>query len=211
MSFPRMTSLCISTGVRACTALIGITLTAVPTFAQRAEIDSSKSVITVHVFKSGLFSSFAHDHVIQAPVASGGIDVQEKSVTLTFNVADMKVLDPGTSDSERKDIDATMKGPKVLDGAQFPAIGFTSSSVKASGGDRNEVTGTLKVHGVSRQITAPVTIHEGKYSGSLTLKQTDYGITPVKIAGGAVRVKDEIAIEFEVVPVSASAVHGTNH
>src|SRR6516164_5427218 len=210
MSFPRMTSLCISTGVRACTALIGITLTAVPTFAQRAEIDSSKSVITVHVFKSGLFSSFAHDHVIQAPVASGGIDVQEKSVTLTFNVADMKVLDPGTSDSERKDIDATMKGPKVLDGAQFPAVSFTSNSVKALGTDRNEVTGTLKIHGVSRQITAPVTFHDGKYSGSLTLKQTDYGVTPVKIAGGTVRVKDQITIEFEVVPTS-TATHGATH
>ena len=34
--------------------------------------------------------------------------------------------------------------------------------------------------------------------GSITLKQTDYGITPVKIAGGAVRVKDGIVIEFQV-------------
>jgi polyisoprenoid-binding protein YceI len=195
----------------ACAVLLGITLAAVPTFAQSAEIDSTKSVITVHVFKSGLFSGFAHDHVIQAPVASGGIDVQEKSVTLTFNIADMKVLDPGSSDSERKDIDETMKGPKVLDGSQFSTISFASNSVKTSGTDRNEVTGTLKIHGVSRQITAPVTLHDGKYSGSLALKQTDYGITPVKIAGGAVRVKDEITIEFEVVPASAAASHGANH
>jgi hypothetical protein len=34
----------------------------------------------------------------------------------------------------------------------------------------------------------------------VTLKQTDYGITPVKIAGGAVKVKDEIVIEFSVSP-----------
>ena len=194
----------------ACALSVAITLAAVPTSAQRAEIDSTKSVITVHVFKSGLFSGFAHDHVIQAPIASGGIDAQEKSVTLTFNVADMKVLDPGTSDSERKDIDETMKGPKVLDGAQFPAISFTSNSVKALGNNRNEVAGTLKIHGVSRQIAAPVTFHDGKYSGSLTLKQTDYGITPVKIAGGTVRVKDEITIEFEIVPASA-ATHGATH
>ena len=210
MFLPRMTSTCITKGVMACTVSVAITLAAVPTSAQRAEIDSTKSVITVHVTKSGLFSGFAHDHVIQAPVASGGIDAQEKSVTLTFNVADMKVLDPGTSESERKDIDETMKGPKVLDGAQFPAISFTSNSAKALGTDRNDVIGTLKIHGVSRQITAPVTFHDGKYSGSLTLKQTDYGITPVKIAGGTVRVKDEITIEFEVVPASA-ANHGASH
>jgi polyisoprenoid-binding protein YceI len=194
----------------ACAVSVAITLAAVPTSAQHTEIDSTKSVVTVHVFKSGLFSGFAHDHVIRAPVASGGIDAQERSVTLTFNVADMKVLDPGTSDSERKDIDETMKGPKVLDGAQFPMISFTSNSAKASGINRNEVAGTLKVHGISRQITAPVTFHDEKYSGSLTLKQTDYGITPVKIAGGTVRVKDEITIEFDVVPASA-ATHGATH
>ena len=210
MFFPGMIPTSISKGVMACAVSVAITLAAVPTSAQRAEIDSTKSVITVHVFKSGLFSGFAHDHVIQAPVASGGIDAQEKSVALTFNVADMKVLDPGTSDSERKDIDETMKGPKVLDGAQFPAISFTSNSVKALGIDRNEVIGTLKIHGVSRQITAPVTFHDGKYSGSLTLKQTDYGITPVKIAGGTVRVKDQITIEFEVVSASA-ATQGATH
>ena len=211
MSFPLISSPRISRGKMACAVLVGITLARTLAIAQRAEIEPTKSVITVHVFKSGLFSSFAHDHVIQAPVASGGIDVQEKSVTLTFNVADMKVLDPGTSDSERKDIDATMKGPKVLDGAQFPTISYSSNSVKASGADRNEVTGTLKIHGVSRQITAPVTFHDGKYSGSLALKQTDYGITPVKIAGGTVRVKDEITIEFVVRPASANTAHGASH
>jgi polyisoprenoid-binding protein YceI len=91
----------------------------------------------------------------------------------------------------------------VLDAAQFPTISFASSSVKTSG-DRSDVTGTLKLHGASRQITVPVTWHDGKYLGSVSLKQTDYGITPVKIAGGAVRVKDEITIEFSIVPASGA-------
>ena len=214
MFISRATSPCTFNHVIARTLLVvvrlWITLAVVPTLAQQAHIDSTKSNVTVHVFKSGLFSGFAHDHVIQAPIASGSIDSDDKSVTLTFNVVDMKVLDPGASDSERKDIDATMKGPKVLDGTQFPVISFTANSAKLSGTDRHEVTGTLKIHGVSRQITAPVTFHDEKYSGSLTLKQTDYRITPVKIAGGTVRVKDEITIEFEVVPASA-ATHGATH
>ena len=184
-------------------ALLTLGLTTAFASAQRLAIDSGKSSVTIRVFKSGLFAGLAHDHTIQAPVATGNIDVQEKSVNLTFNVADMKVLDPGESDSNRKDIDTTMKGPKVLDGAQFPTISFASSSVKTSG-DRTEVTGTLKLHGASRQITVPVTWQDGKYTGSLSLKQTDYGITPVKIAGGAVRVKDEITIEFNIVPASGA-------
>jgi hypothetical protein len=46
----------------------------------------------------------------------------------------------------------------------------------------------------------PVELRDGKYLGSVTLKQTDYGITPVKIGGGAVRVKDEIIIELSIAP-----------
>jgi polyisoprenoid-binding protein YceI len=190
--------------------LLALGLTPVLASAQRLAIDSAKSSVTVRVFKSGLFSGLAHDHTIQAPVAMGSIDTQEKSVTLAFNVADMKVLDPGESDSNRKDIDATMKGPKVLDGGQFPTISFTSKSVK-SAGDRSEITGTLKLHGASREITVPVTWQDGKYTGSLSLKQTDYGITPVKIAGGVVRVKDEITIEFSIVSATANTTSGAIH
>jgi polyisoprenoid-binding protein YceI len=186
-------------------ALLTLGLTPALASAQRLTIDSEKSSVVIHVFKSGLFSGLAHDHTIQAPVATGNIDMQEESVTLAFSVADMKVLDPGESDSNRKDIEATMKGPKVLDGAQFPTISFATSLVKTSG-DRSEVTGTLKLHGASRQITVPVAWQHGKYTGSLSLKQTDYGITPVKIAGGAVRIKDEITIEFSIV-LTSGAIH----
>jgi polyisoprenoid-binding protein YceI len=186
-------------------ALITLGLTPALASAQRLAIDSAKSSVVIHVFRSGLFSGLAHDHTIQAPVATGNIDMQEKSVTLAFNVADMKVLGPGESDSNRKDIDATMKGPKVPRRSAVPTISFASSSVKISG-DLSEVTGTLKLHGASRQITVPVAWQDGKYTGSLSLKQTDYGITPVKIAGGAVRVKDEITIEFSIVPASG-AIH----
>ena len=34
--------------------------------------------------------------------------------------------------------------------------------------------------------------------GSTSLKQTDFGITPISIAGGTVKVKDEVRIEFDV-------------
>jgi hypothetical protein len=32
----------------------------------------------------------------------------------------------------------------------------------------------------------------------VTLKQTDFGITPVTVVGGTVKVKDEVKIEFEI-------------
>ena len=57
----------------------------------------------------------------------------------------------------------------------------------------------------------PVAWQDGKYTGSLSLKQTDYGITPVKIAGGVVRVKGEITIEFSIVSATANTTSGAIH
>jgi hypothetical protein len=101
-------------------SLLARGLTPVLTSARRLAIDATKSSLIICVFKSGLFSGLAHDHTIQAPVATGNIDLRGESVSLTFNLADMKVLDPGVRDSGRNDIDATMKAPKVLDGDAVP-------------------------------------------------------------------------------------------
>jgi polyisoprenoid-binding protein YceI len=166
--------------------------------AQPASIDGARSTVTIRVYKTGLFSGFAHNHSIKAPIASGTIDREALAVTLTFNVVDLQLADTEGSESDHKDIDATMKGPKVLDAAQFPTISFSSKRVDAVGQDAYKVTGDLKFHGAVREIVLPVNFSSGAYKGSITLKQTDFGITPVKIAGGAVSVKDAIDISFEV-------------
>ena len=117
----------------------------------------------------------------------------------------MKVVDHGVSDSEKQEIEDTMKGPKVLDMAQFSSISFASTAVAASGQDRYQVTGTLKLHGASRPVNVLVVLRDEKFTGTVALKQTDFGITPVKIAGGAVKVKDEIDIEFSIAPGSKTS------
>jgi polyisoprenoid-binding protein YceI len=195
-----------------CFALL---LLAFGSVAYAAEIDLAASKITVKVEKTGLFSAFAHDHTIAALLASGHLDVQKRTVELKFRSQDMKVLDPGIKDSERDDIDRTMKSYKVLDAGRFPEIVFVSTSVEtpavgakasgtsAAGADaakRYLVHGKLTLHGVTRPVELPVSFSEGHYTGKVTLKQTEFGITPVKIAGGTVKVKDAIEIVFEIVP-----------
>lgn len=168
--------------------------------AQAAGIDSARSTLTIHVEKSGLFSAFAHNHTIQAPIASGQLDAEKRIVTLTFNAKDMKVLDEGVKDSERAEIDQTMKSDKVLDVQRFPEIRFVSTSVTPQGSDRYQVRGDLTLHGATRPVELAVAMANGRYNGSVKLKQTDYGITPVSVAGGTIKVKDVIEIVFEIVP-----------
>jgi polyisoprenoid-binding protein YceI len=70
--------------------------------------------------------------------------------------------------------------------------------VEPKGPDHWIVHGNLALHGKDRPITVEVTRKGEQYKGSATFKQTDFGITPVAVAGGTVKVKDEVKIEFEI-------------
>lgn len=168
--------------------------------ASATDIDLAASKVTIHVEKSGLFAAFAHNHIVSAPLASGSLDPGQRTVELKFHTADLKVLDPDASASEREKIQSTMQSPEVLDPAKFPEISFASTAVESSAADRYLVHGNLTLHGVTKPVDLPVSFANGHYAGKVTIKQTDFGITPVKIAGGTVRVKDRITIEFDIVP-----------
>ena len=47
-------------------------------------------------------------------------------------------------------------------------------------------------------ISFEVALKDGLYQGTAVLKQTGFGITPVKIAGGTVKVKDEVKVAFSI-------------
>ena len=166
---------------------------------QPKEIDTAHSKITVYAYKSGLFSFAAHDHVINVPIAEGTIDETKREVAFYVNTADMQVTDPNESDKGRAEIRSTMLGPKLLEAEKFPRISFTSTSVRQLNADTAQVKGTLELHGVKREVVLEVRREGAAYVGSTRLKQTDYGLTPVTVAGGTVKVKDEVKVDFSVV------------
>jgi polyisoprenoid-binding protein YceI len=167
---------------------------------QDYSIDTSRSVLIVRVFKSGIFSAFAHDHEIEAPVAEGDIHLSaDPSVTLRVRAGELRVLDPELSTDKRNDVQKTMDGPKVLDIQRFPEISFQSTAVQKKGKEQWIVHGNLALHGQTVPVEVEVTQKEGHYRGSVVLRQRVFGITPVAIAGGTVTVKDEVKIEFDII------------
>ncbi len=163
------------------------------------QIDPQKSVITVRVFKGGLFAAFGHEHDIQAPVQKGAFSEAARTVELTVDARSMRVLDRDVSAKDRAEIQETMLGPKVLDSARFPEIRFRSTAVESTGSGHWIVNGELTLHGQTRPVTAEVQGRSGGgYQGSAELKQKDFGITPVTVGGGAVKVKNELRVEFEI-------------
>jgi len=94
-----------------------------------------------------------------------------------------------------------MLGPDVLDSARFPEITFRSTTVEPAGAGRWRVTGELRLHGRVRSLAVTVAGRDGHYLGTFALRQRDFGIEPISLAGGTVKVKDELMIEFDIVPV----------
>jgi len=161
-------------------------------------IDAARSVLTVRVYKTGLFSAFAHDHDIRAPIQNGVIDEDKNTVEFTVDARTLRVLDPEASEKDRAEIQSTMLGPKVLDSEKFPEIHFRSTSVGEGGDDKWIVRGDLTLHGQTHPVKVNVAGRDGHYLGSARLSQKDFGISPVSIAGGSIKVKDEVLVEFEI-------------
>lgn len=167
--------------------------------SEKRAIDVNQSRVTVRVYKAGLFSAFGDDHEIAAPIAEGTVDDSSNpSVQLRFEAAKIRVLDPQLSPDKRAEVQRTMEGPKVLDTARYPEISFRSTSIEKAGAGRWIVNGNLTLHGQTHPVLVEVSLQAGHYRGSARLKQRDFGITPVSVAGGTVKVKDEIKIEFDV-------------
>jgi polyisoprenoid-binding protein YceI len=168
-------------------------------FAQQPKpIDTANSKVTVHASKSGVFSFAGHDHTINAPILSGSVDEARHSVEFVVNAKDLRVLDPGESEKNRAEIQTTMVSEKLLDVARFPTITFRSTKVEQAGPETFAVTGDLSLHGQSRSIKMVVKKSGNSYVGETKLKQTEFGITPVTVAGGTIKVKDEVKVEFSI-------------
>jgi polyisoprenoid-binding protein YceI len=111
-------------------------------------------------------------------------------------------------DTANEKRDGHLKSPDFFDAKQFPTITFKSKSIKAAGDNKFEVTGDLTLHGVTKEITVPVTKtgeadvsamkmgYRTGWEAMYTLKRTDYGMNKMV---GPVGDDVHLTISFEAV------------
>jgi polyisoprenoid-binding protein YceI len=162
-------------------------------------IDVNKSELVIHVGKAGLLSAAGHEHWVVAPISRGEFsEGAQPRVELSVDARKMTVrADEKTSASDRAKIQETMQND-VLESSKYPEVRFHSTNVTSLGAQAWKVTGTLTLHGVSKPVAVEVRRDGDVYAGSAHFKQTEFGIQPVKIAGGVVKVKDELDISFKI-------------
>ncbi len=112
-------------------------------------------------------------------------------------------------DTSNENRDKDLRSANFFDVEKFPEITFKSAKVKSTGKDRYDVTGTLTLHGVAKEVTLPVQfLGFGKdpwgndragFSTDVTLNRKDFGIVWNKsLDSGGVLLGDEVWVSINL-------------
>ena len=109
---------------------------------------------------------------------------------------DIASIDAGSSEA-----DDESAGKLWFDRAAYPKAVFVASQVRALGGNRYEMRGTLTLKGRSREMVVPVTYVPGKaaatFDGAFVLRRLDFGIGEGMWADVAT-VANEVKVNFRI-------------
>jgi polyisoprenoid-binding protein YceI len=137
-------------------------------------------------------------HVTTRTLEDASLQIRIKARSLT--------VQEGISDKDRREMERTMN-QEVLETERYPEIVFQSSKVSASkAGDGQywvNLVGDLSLHGVtnSQPVSAQISLVGDtlRAHGEFSLLQTTYGIKLVSVAGGTLKLKDELKCSFDIV------------
>ena len=173
-------------------------------------VDAKASRFTVQAFVTGLLSAVGHNPTMSIRNFSGDVNfspeaLQGSAFRLSIKTDSLSVQDD-VSDKDRREIERLMN-EQVLEITKYPEVLYEAPTVSISKlGDSlysAALDGNLTLHGVTcrQPVTARIAVFGSmlRASGNFTLKQADYQIKPISLAGGALKLKDELKLSFEMV------------
>jgi polyisoprenoid-binding protein YceI len=179
--------------------------------ALRYRLDSAMSMFRVKAFSVGVLSAFGHSPLIairdfegETQFVANGTALTDVYLQVKVNASSLEVVDD-ISEKDRREIQRQMFD-EVLDVNQYPEISYACSQIAVSGNANPymaTLNGELTLHGNKRPvpISARVSVQDDslRASGDFLLRQSDFGIAPVKVAGGVIKLKDELKFTFDIV------------
>lgn len=157
--------------------------------------------------RAGLVARAGHDLTIEITRWSAQAEVPAEedgglaaaTITAELDLGSLAVRE-GTggvkplTDGDRKEIQKTIG--QILGGG---TASFVSSRIIPSGASGGAIEGTVTLNGTTQPARLQVTTSgSGRYRGSTTVIQTAFGIKPYVGLFGALKLKDEVGLEFEI-------------
>ena len=171
--------------------------------------------VVIKTGRAGLAARAGHDLTIEVTQWSAQVEVPADDaggvtaakVTADLDLGSLEVREGSggakpLSDGDRREIKKQMTS--ILGNS---TASFASSKIVRFGASGGAIEGTLTFNGQSEPVRLQVSEPApGRYRGSATVVQTALGIKPYVGFFGALKLKDEVGVEFEVnLPAADSA------
>src|SRR5262245_1102396 len=181
----------------------------------RYRVDTSCSRFIAQAFAKGLLSAFGHNPRLAVRSFEGQAEFDpaapdSASVWMKARADSLVVIDD-ISEKDRREIERVTR-EELLEAARYTEVVFQSAIVTArqmaEGRYQASVTGDLSLHGVTREfaiyVMALVKEDELRAQGGFKLRLTDFNIRPISVAGGLLRLKDEVKLSFDILAHASS-------
>lgn len=176
------------------------------------------SELRLLVYREGPLERLGHNHVVHTRDIGGEIllaaDFHRSSFSLRIPVAGFEVDAPaaraeeGAAFAQPPDAEAVagtlrnLLGAGVLDAAHHPHIAVRSVGL-AGPAWAPDVTLRVTLRGVERQLTIPAALERRDDRLGATavfeIRQSDFGIAPLSVLGGSLRVADTVRVRLRIV------------
>jgi len=195
-------------------AAAGVT---VPQGARLYTIDAAASSVTLRVYRAGPLAKLGHNHVITSTQVAGQAWTTGAPAGSGFElrvpVAGLTVDDPAARAAAGPDFPGELPGdaregtrrnllrPEVLDGERYPEIVVRAEALAGTWAQPS-VTAHVTLKDRTRPVEVPLTITRDATTlaarGAFRVLQSDFGITPFSVGGGAIQVADAVEVAFDI-------------
>lgn len=162
----------------------------------------SDGTVRVKTGREGMAAKAGHDLTFEAANWKATITIDddpsrnEVTASIEPRSLEVKAATGGTKPVSEKDKREIAKNIAGLLGNG--SITFTSTSVAVQD-TTVHAAGELSIAGKSRPITLDLTAASGRLTGTTTVMQSEFGIKPYSAMLGALKVKDQVEIDLDVV------------
>jgi hypothetical protein len=171
-------------------------------------IDPTSSLVTIDVRRGGALARLGHDHVVASRDVRGYVDLTGGRADLYVQLDRLTVDEPDlrtdaglATQLAAEAIDGTRRNmlEKVLESERFP---FALIHVTRLAAEQSRLYVEITLHDTLKSYEIPLQIKSlpagMEISGRMSLNQTDFGIVPYSILGGALHVQDRVDLRFRI-------------
>lgn len=178
-------------------------------------IDPDRSLVVIEVRRAGSLAQLGHDHVVASHAVAGYIAPDQGRADLYTALDTLVVDEPALRDAagfgphpSPADVAATRRNmlEKVLESDRHPFVRIAVNGA-AAGQRAQRLRVAVTLHGSTQYVDAQFKVQaaaeEAEVTGSFAIDQSQFGIVPFSVLGGAIAVQDRLDVKFRLraVPV----------